>query len=118
MVHSVIVFQHIPPEVGIEIAKKLLKRVNETGSFYLHFNTGYVSPSREFSSKLKQRFPVIQYAYNIARRRPRNEPPMQMYQYSEKHLIELMESEGFTVSVAGRTVTSVYRGVTLVGTRA
>lgn len=117
LIHSVIVFQHIPPNIGMEIVQKLLRRVNKTGSFYLHFNTGYSRPLTKITSKIKQTFPVIQYGINILRNRKWNEPPMQMYPYSEVGLIELMKSEGFEVEVAGRPNTKEYEQINLIGTR-
>jgi SAM-dependent methyltransferase len=92
LIHSYIVFQHIPIRTGIGITKQLLSRVNPGGVAVLHFTyRSTKSPLVKAINWLRYRIPLIQYATNFVRGRPLFEPPTQMNSYPLGDLLSLVE---------------------------
>lgn len=90
LVHSFIVFQHIPPARGLALARGLLERVNFGGVAVLHFTyESRRSAIVKAINWLRYRVPLVQYATNVARGRPLLEPPMQMNAYPLAELLRL-----------------------------
>jgi trans-aconitate methyltransferase len=98
LVHSVLVFQHIPMQRGLPLARRLLECVGPRGVAALHFvYRSDKRPLATLANRLRHRFSVVHYATNVFRRRPLLDPPMQMNPYALDALLELFS--GFTLHV-------------------
>ncbi len=80
-VNTFVVLQHIRPEQGYAIIDKLLKLLRPGGSFAIHFTVGDVRDRRRRINWFRYRIPPLHWAYNVSRRRPWNEPIMEMNKY-------------------------------------
>ncbi len=90
LVHSYIVIQHIRPGQGYQIIADLLDRVAPGGFFALHMTVGDLNRNRRMLNALRYRLPPLHWAYNVARRRPWDEPIAEMNRYDLARLIQLM----------------------------
>lgn len=80
-VNSFVVLQHIRPEQGYRIVEQLLRLLRPGGAFALHFTVGDTWDFRRRANWARYRIPPLHWAYNVARRRPWNEPIMEMNRY-------------------------------------
>jgi SAM-dependent methyltransferase len=80
-VNTFVVLQHIRPEQGYQIIDKMLKLLRPGGSFALHFTVGDTRDTRRRMNWARYRLPPLHWAYNVSRRRPWNEPIMEMNKY-------------------------------------
>jgi SAM-dependent methyltransferase len=80
-VNTFVVLQHIRPQQGYLIIDKLLKLLRPGGSFALHFTVGDTREKRRRVNWFRYRLPPLHWAYNLSRRRPWNEPIMEMNKY-------------------------------------
>jgi SAM-dependent methyltransferase len=100
LIHSVIVFQHIPVVHGYAIMENLMARVAPGGIIALHVNL------RRNASRLRKlintarRFRLIHILANIATGKPAIEPRMQMNCYSLDRIAGLMSAQGFEAMIA------------------
>lgn len=89
--NSYIVFQHIPPQIGMKILKQLFGRLEAGGYFSLQLTFGY---DRSLLGKtllyLRERFLPIRYIANLARGRKYNTPNMRMHSYDLNEFNELL----------------------------
>jgi SAM-dependent methyltransferase len=90
LVHSYIVIQHIRPEQGYPIISALIDRVAPGGFFALHFTVGDLNRTRRWLNALRYRLPPLQWAYNLARKRPWDEPITEMNRYDIARLMSLL----------------------------
>jgi SAM-dependent methyltransferase len=96
LVHSVITFQHIPVDRGLELARRLLDHLNAGGIAALHFTCGNTKGSLVRAVNwVRYRIAPVQWATNVLRGRPLLEPPTQMNSYELASLLELFA--GFTL---------------------
>jgi len=87
LVHSVIVLQHIPPEPGLTLARRLVELAGETGVVVLHVL--YHNPF--------ERSPVAGLAHRLVaplRDRFRRVPEIQMNPYPLNQLFKLIQDAG------------------------
>jgi len=92
-IHSVIVFQHIPPVRGKVLIKELLKHLAPGGVVALQFfyRCDHQKLVRAFV-KLRYRVPFVNYMRNIFRGRPMREPAMQLHCYELDSLIDIFKA--------------------------
>jgi SAM-dependent methyltransferase len=93
LVHSFIVFQHIPVARGELILRRLANLVAEGGVGAIHFSYCNTNPSSVLRSSLKalrQRVGLVNGFANIVRRRPFFEPQMQMNSYSINRIFDIL----------------------------
>lgn len=80
-VNTFVVLQHIRPDQGYQIIDRLLKLLKPGGSFAIHFTVGDTRDRRRKINWFRYRIPPLHWAYNLSRRRPMNEPIMEMNKY-------------------------------------
>jgi SAM-dependent methyltransferase len=89
LIHSFIVFQHIPIPRGMVIANELLERLRPAGVAVLHFTYArHASSLRRTVAWIRSHVPLAHYPINLAT--GRKGAPMQMNSYSLKALFDLM----------------------------
>lgn len=96
LVHSYIVFQHIPVARGEIILRKLIALIEEGGVGVIHFSYSHLDgPSllRRGGLALSQRVRLARGLLNMARKRPFSLPPMQMNEYSMNRIFDILIDE-------------------------
>src|ERR1700733_9117400 len=91
LVHSYIVFQHIPVSRGELVLRKLVSLIAEGGVGAIHL-TYYANQSslRRAARALRQRVYLAHGLLNLVQRRPFSSPQMQMNSYSMNHIFEIL----------------------------
>jgi 2-polyprenyl-3-methyl-5-hydroxy-6-metoxy-1,4-benzoquinol methylase len=93
LVHSFIVFQHIPVPRGEVILRKLISLLSEGGIGAIHYTFSYTrSTLRQAVRALRQRVNVVHGLLNLVKRRPFSTPMMQMNNYSMNHIFDILMS--------------------------
>jgi SAM-dependent methyltransferase len=93
LIHSYIVFQHIPPNRGEVIMQHLIDRLEIGGVGVLHF-TYYYPPISGRSRLLLAAYRFIPFVHNLRnmiKGRPFNEPTMQNYGYNMNRLMQVLQ---------------------------
>jgi 2-polyprenyl-3-methyl-5-hydroxy-6-metoxy-1,4-benzoquinol methylase len=93
-IHSFIVFQHIPPNRGAVIFKKLIDLLQDDGIGVLHVTYSYagtVGLGRRVLKAAKQSLPFFAGTLNVLRGRPFREPIMQMNEYDLNQLFRILQ---------------------------
>jgi SAM-dependent methyltransferase len=98
LVHSFIVFQHIPVARGMVILDRLLERIGPRGIGALHFTYGFRRGSGAARRFVKSWIPCSSYLINLARRRPLATPVMQMNRYDLNEVLGRIAAHGATVA--------------------
>lgn len=97
LIHSYIVFQHIPKKRGHLIILNLAEKVEPEGFIAFHiFTESTASLPTKFLVRLRYRLPPIQWLWNFVKKRPLFEPPMQLNCYDSKYLSENLAAIGFS----------------------
>jgi SAM-dependent methyltransferase len=96
LVHSFIVFQHIPPPRGERIFRHLLEHLQAGGAGAVHFLYAKQTPSKMLEQWVKAHVPFSKYAFNLLRRRRLNTPQMQMYAYDLNRMLRLLQNNGIS----------------------
>lgn len=96
LIHSFIVFQHIPPKRGLHLVQRLLDHLEEGGIGVLHFTYGTDSKFRRFAASLRARMPLIGNLINLFRGREFSYPQIEMNNYSLNELMKLLQERGIT----------------------
>jgi SAM-dependent methyltransferase len=112
LVHSFIVFQHIPPKRGEAIVKRMISLLRPDGVGALHFTYAFGSNSplvRRLMVRAYKTVPLLFGLRNVVRGRPFNEPMMQMNEYSLNRLLRILEESGCHRVQVRFTETSAYR---------
>jgi len=94
-VHSYIVLQHVPENLGQEILLSLLKKLKPGGFGALHFTIG--SRRRgliDLVSAIRNKIPFIHYLFNLIQGKRLLEPRMQMTKYNLSRLLMIFRSFG------------------------
>jgi SAM-dependent methyltransferase len=95
LIHSFIVFQHIPPRRGMRIAAELLGRLDEGGVGALHFTfVDSISPLRRVVRAVRRWVPPINRVLNVVRGVPADFPLIQMHAYDLSDVLALLERSG------------------------
>ena len=91
LVHSFIVFQHIPTTRGELILRKLLALIAEGGVGAIHITyADSRSGFRRGVTALRQRIVLVHGLLNLVRHRPYSTPHMQMNSYSMNRIFEIL----------------------------
>jgi trans-aconitate methyltransferase len=94
LVHSFIVFQHIPPRRGEVILKTLIGLLAEGGVGALHFTFSWSSGTSPARRLLTRGYKDIPFAFgirNLLKGKPVNEPMMQMNEYNLNRLFRILQ---------------------------
>jgi SAM-dependent methyltransferase len=91
LIHSYIVFQHIPVARGELILRKLISLLSEGGVGAIHLTYGDTrSTFRRGMSALRRRVSLVHGLMNLAQRRRFSTPLMQMNCYSMNRIFDLL----------------------------
>ena len=114
LVHSCLVFQHIPANRGKHILEKLLGLVNDKGVAVLQI-IFYRDASflKMFSCWLQKGIPFFANVVNIFRGRKFLQPPVQMNSYNLTEITKLLKDNGVNIFFAIPTVKGEYYSITL-----
>lgn len=115
LVHSHLVLQHIRPRQGVVYMGQLLERVRTGGCFAIQITLGSTNFYRSTANWMRYRFPLLHYAYNLARRRPVDEPISEMNSYDLLEVLAITQSRGFGDCVVFHHGSPEYRGLMLIG---
>jgi 2-polyprenyl-3-methyl-5-hydroxy-6-metoxy-1,4-benzoquinol methylase len=97
LIHSCIVFQHIPPEDGFRLSAALLARLAPGGVAALHYT--YSAPVHGAQRALRwarRRFSIVGRVANVLKGRPAPAPYMELYEYDLRALFEMFRRAGCT----------------------
>ena len=94
LVHSFIVFQHIPVVRGMAILDRLLERISPGGVGALHFLYGFNTSAGRVGRMLKTWVPGSSYLINAARGRALDTPVMQMNPYDIETIFARLVAHG------------------------
>ena len=95
LINSCLVLQHIPVARGMRMISALLGHLAEGGVITLQFHYRCDAPRLTRALvKLRYRLPVANYARNLLRGRPWNEPAMQMHTYNLDSVIDRYRAAG------------------------
>ncbi len=94
-IHSFVVFQHIKPDVGMRIVKRLIDRLSENGVGALHFQYASTTPTtlQRMRYKLYRDVPGVYAVRNLVLGK-RKEPLMPMYSYDLNEIMLLLQKSG------------------------
>lgn len=96
-IHSYIVFQHVPPRLGVPIARALVQRLVPGGIGALHFTYARrASVTRRIVHRLRRLVPGVNTLANVVQHRPLGEPLIPMYRYELGTLFALLGEHGCT----------------------
>ena len=96
-IHSYIVFQHIPPAIGLRLAGTLVHRLVPGGIGALHFTYARrASRTRRVVHRLRRIVPGMNVLANLVQRRPLLEPLIPMYGYDLGTLFAMLGDGGCT----------------------
>jgi SAM-dependent methyltransferase len=114
LIHSYIVFQHIPTERGERLMRNLIHRLQENGIGVLHF-TYHWNASRisKFLYRLRRSSKLFHTLMNIREGSSVNNPLMQMNEYNINNLLLILQEAGCHHSYVRFTDHSECLGVVL-----
>lgn len=96
-IHSQVVFQHIPWSRGRGFLQALAARVHPKGVLAVHLLGKCVAPGiTRGLARARYVFPPVHWLWNLAKRRPLLEPPMQLHAYPLSEVIHDLASAGFS----------------------
>jgi SAM-dependent methyltransferase len=100
LIHSMLVFQHIPTARGEQLLVSLARHLAPDGVAILHLNLRMNRPRwRHFASLLRRHVSVLNVPANLLAGRPWNEPMVQMNEYSIDRIITALAREGIPTMV-------------------
>ena len=93
LVYSYIVFQHIPPSVGLPIFARLVDLLREGGIGIFHFTYREKEAGmlRRVVSWLRHYVPIVKGVANVVRGRPYGYPLMRMFSYEMEEVFFVMQ---------------------------
>ena len=94
LIHSYIVFQHIPPVRGEAIFKKLIAHLAMGGVGVMHFTYAHGYALRKLSALAKLYVPLITNFHNLLRGKKPNYPQMEMNPYDLNRLFRHVQDGG------------------------
>lgn len=114
LVHSCLVFQHIPVKRGKHILKKLLELLNDQGvavvQIIFYRDASFL---KKFSCWLQKLMPFFANIVNIFRGRKFLQPPVQMNSYDLTEITKLLKENRVNNFFAIPTVDGEYHSITL-----
>lgn len=97
LVHSFIVFQHIPPHRGAVIFRRLVDLLNDGGIGVLQVTYSFArgrSEWKKYAKTIKQTMPFLVGLRNVMKGRSFREPIMQMNEYDLNELLRILQESG------------------------
>jgi SAM-dependent methyltransferase len=94
LIHSHIVFQHIPPREGYALFERLVGLLAPGGIGVLHFTLSANNPLLPVFTWMLKRVPLAASAWNLARGRDRDYPTMEMNRYDLERLLQILGRHG------------------------
>jgi trans-aconitate methyltransferase len=99
LIHSVIVFQHLPPRRGLSILRAMMDRLADGGVGALHFTYARdASWFRKLVHWSRKKLPLINSLVNVAQGRPPFYPLMPMNVYNLNSICEVLQARGCTTA--------------------
>ena len=96
-IHSVIVFQHIPPARGTAILRELMLRLERNGVGAIHITYGRNATAlRKTIHWMRKYLPLVNSTVNLAQGRPFSYPMMQMNSYDLESVFGIIQGAGCT----------------------
>lgn len=115
-VHSYIVFQHIPPAVGIRLFESVLAKVANNGVIALHLTYGNEKSNlQRFAAIMRGRSRFVNGILNLRKKKSFSEPFMQMNEYSLNNVMLMLEASGFQDLHLFFTRHAISSGLMLIG---
>jgi SAM-dependent methyltransferase len=96
-VHSFIVFQHIPPDRGEAMFRRLIALLKNDGVGVLHFTCSWSSATPRFRRLLTAAYTYVPFTYairNLLKGVPVREPMMQMNRYDLNRILRVLQEAG------------------------
>jgi ubiquinone/menaquinone biosynthesis C-methylase UbiE len=94
LIHSYIVFQHIPPKRGLKLVKRLLNHLGDGGVGVLHFTYAKDSAGKKIVAMLRAKVPLVGNFINLIRGRRFFFPLIEMNSYSLNQIMGLLQDCG------------------------
>jgi SAM-dependent methyltransferase len=95
LIHSVLVFQHIPVVRGMEIVRQMIERLSDGGFANLHFlYYRDVSTAASIVGWMRKHIPGAHGLVNLAHSKPFSEPLMEKNCYDVNALLYLLHTHG------------------------
>ena len=95
LIHSFIVFQHIPVKRGEGLLRAMLQRLRVGGVGVLHFTYHRKAPwLRKAVHSLRKSVPLVNQVVNVVQRKPLSYPMMQMNEYNLNHIFLTLQDHG------------------------
>jgi SAM-dependent methyltransferase len=101
LVHSILVFQHIEPRLGMTQIERLCRLLAPGGVAALHVSLRPLTRRGALYFGVMRRLPIAHNLWNLLRRRPWAYPQMQMNRYDLPEVLALMQSAGLGPLVVG-----------------
>ena len=113
LIHSYIVFQHIPTARGFHIIRGLLAHLESRGIGVLHVTFARQGLKQKWASRIMRYVPFARKLINVAKGRKISTPQMQMNNYNLNRLLLLLQNNGIRDFHAEFTDHGGFHGVTL-----
>ena len=97
LVHSFIVLQHLVPERGEAIVRRLIERLRENGVGILHMTYAYASRTRlrrRIVTAVCERVPGAYMVLNLVKHQPLRKPMMLMGRYDMSRVLRILQEAG------------------------
>ena len=113
-IHSVIVFQHVPPPRGLSVLRAMLGKLNPGGIAALHFTLGRKAPVfRKLIHWCKKNVPLANRVSNVLQGRPASTPLIPMYSYDLNVIADILHANGCHQTMIQWSEASGYLGAFL-----
>lgn len=96
LIHSFIVFQHIPVSRGERIFKNLLSHLEDGGVCVVHFTYLHSNKLKNFIKKIQRYIPLLGNISNLIKGRKFFYPQMQMNSYDLNRLLLIVQKLGIS----------------------
>jgi len=99
LIHSYIVFQHIPVKRGMKIFEKLLKHLEIGGVCAVHFSFGKISKIKRLLNNMEKIIPLLGNAINVLRGHSFFAPRLQMNEYDLNKIMKQIYGYGIDIYI-------------------
>jgi len=120
LLHSYLVFQHIPNREGFKILSRILRLAAESAVFVAQFiYLDAATKSRKIVNRAQATLPFVHWLANKYRNRPWNFPHMEMNPYDMNVVVSMLSDNGFcevtflTTPSRGGDIANRYHGATV-----
>lgn len=113
LIHSFIVFQHIPVKRGLTIFENLIDHLKPGGLMAVHFTYAASKKYYNLIWLMRKYIPLAKNLINVVKGRSFNAPQMQMNQYDPKKVYDIINLHGLKIINTEPTDHSGHLGVIL-----